>query len=173
MKANSAGFTLTEVLLATALAMIMLFGTLYGSGESFVLIHEGDAKVNTHLQARRVLDRFMKDCRYSTDLIIEGNPEKAWMVNLQPAGEPLPARRVWTWDAKDSQLQIEEQGQREVALAGVNKFELRTGLIDGPMGPEISMVAAEWEIAITSTPSGKPDIALGSATWIRRHAPSF
>ena len=80
MKANSAGFTLTEVLLATALAMIMLFGTLYGSGESFVLIHEGDAKVNTHLQARRVLDRFMKDCRYSTALIIEGNPGHAWMV---------------------------------------------------------------------------------------------
>ena len=177
MRPASAGFTLAEVLLATAIAMIMLFGTLYGSGESFTLIHEGDARVQTHLQARRVLDRLLKDCRYSEDLVIDGVPGRSWALDLQPSGAPALPRRTWTWEASTGILLLEEERGSETALEGLREFDLRTGLVDGSSGPEIAMVAAEWMVEVrpgagASLP-GHPNLELGSATWIRRHAPGF
>jgi len=161
-------------MVATSIAMLLLFGALYGTGESFAVVQEGDARVHTHIHGRRILDRLLKDCRYAAEIEIQGEAETAWTLEiLAKLDDPV---RVWHWNSKSQNLTLSQGENREVVLQGIQQFDLKTQRewVDGVDG--LSQVAVQWTLAVNAgTEAGAASfartISLGAATWIRSHAP--
>ena len=161
-------------MVATSIAMLLLFGALYGTGESFAVVQEGDARVHTQVHGRRILDRLLKDCRYAAEIEIQGEAETAWTIEiLAQVGDPT---RIWSWSSASQNLVLSQGENQEVVLQGIQKFELKTQSewVDGVDG--LSQIAVQWTLAVNAgTEAGVASfartISLGAATWIRNHAP--
>ncbi|MDP6850143.1 MAG: prepilin-type N-terminal cleavage/methylation domain-containing protein, partial [Planctomycetota bacterium] len=95
---SKSGFTLFEVLIAASMTMIVMFGALYTTTESFEVAREGDRRIQSKVSVRRSMDRFLKDCRYAQDIAIQGDLESGWEVTIATAGSPEPMELSWKWN---------------------------------------------------------------------------
>ena len=143
-----AGFTLVEMALACTVAMILMFGALYSSTEAYSIVREGDTRVHTHLQARRTLDRFLRDCRYAEDLAIEGKASTGWLIAVTQSGLQTPSTLQYRWDAASHEFQIEDDTSSQIALSGLLDFELSWQTEVTETGSKIAQVTAQWTVAV-------------------------
>ncbi|MFT7517308.1 MAG: hypothetical protein ACI84O_001098 [Myxococcota bacterium] len=105
-KAN--GFTLIEIMIATSIAMILMFGALYSTSETLEVVREGDIRVNTNVNSRRALDRLLKDCRYATEIDVNSDESGRVTISLLTEGALSPGEIEYTWEPNDSVLRIGE-----------------------------------------------------------------
>ncbi len=167
-----AGFSIAEVMVATTVAMLLLFGALYGTGETFAVVREGDARVHTQVHARRILDRLLKDCRYASELEIVGDAETQWIINITPGGTASPL--TWTWTSANQELLLADNQDSETVLQGLNTFRLKTITEWVDEEEVVVQVSVEWNLSVnagseTGAATLNRTIDLGAATWVRSH----
>jgi type II secretory pathway pseudopilin PulG len=119
-----AGFSMVEVMLAVSVAMILLYGAIYSSSEMVAVVREGDVQMHTHVQARRVMDRLLKDARYSSDLTITGDPATGWEIEVLTTGSLAPGWVTYEWDPGTEILTITDGVSTEILLDDVREFEI-------------------------------------------------
>lgn len=165
-----AGFTIVELLVATSVAMVLLYGALFSTMESFAVVRQGDTRVNTQIHARRTLERLTKDIRYASALDISGDAESGWVIDLE-TGIDADAW-TWTWDPDAQSLTVSDGATESVVVQGLQEFSLDTAL----EGTDIAQVVMVWTVAENagemSGPSGSTTtVTIPSSTWVRRFAP--
>ncbi|MBT4466513.1 MAG: hypothetical protein HOD03_07500, partial [Planctomycetes bacterium] len=79
---STAGFTLMEIMVATSIAMVLLFGALYSTSETLEVVREGDIRMHTNVNARRALNRLIKDCRYASEIEVAGTQQTGWTIGI-------------------------------------------------------------------------------------------
>jgi prepilin-type N-terminal cleavage/methylation domain-containing protein len=170
------GFTLVEIMIATTIAMVLLFGALYSTSETLNIVREGDAIVHTNVHARRALDRILKDFRYSASLQVLGNAQEGWEIAVTTTGTLDPGALTYEWTPQSKRLEVTGPNGQELVLEDLRTFNLTTltALIDEEVA--ITRVSIEWELGITSgQEAGSENInaertmSLAGATWIRRN----
>ncbi|MCH2111793.1 MAG: hypothetical protein MK213_02960, partial [Planctomycetes bacterium] len=113
------GFTLAEVLLASALTMVLMFGALYGTSESYEVARSGDRRVHTHISARRALDRLLKDCRYADDVALGGNPQSGYSITIDATSELDPEILTYFWSPSTKEVTVTDGATTDLVLSGV------------------------------------------------------
>jgi len=86
-----------EIMIATSIAMVLLFGALYSTSETLEVVREGDIRVHTNVNARRALDRLLKDCRYASEVEVEGNEQTGWTIGVDTTGTLAPGELEYTY----------------------------------------------------------------------------
>lgn len=166
---SRAGFTLIELLVSTSVAMILMFGAIYSSMESFAVVSAGDAQINTQVHTRRIMDRFVRDCRYAKEISVTGDEVTGWTVDLVTGIDSSTA--VWTWDAAMESLSLSDGTSTETILTGISAFSLDTQQNDSL---EIDRITAIWTVRETAGGTGTSNadrtITVPGSTWIRIHA---
>ncbi len=173
---NNSGFTLIEIMIATTIAMVLLFGALYSTSETLNVVREGDAVVHTNVHARRALDRILKDFRYSADLTVSGEVNEGWTIEVTTTGTLDPGAIVYSWDPNTKLLSVTGPSGTETVIEDLRTFVVTTVTSEIEGEVEITMVSIEWEVGITSgNEAGVEEInaerslELAGATWIRRN----
>ena len=174
---NTAGFTLMEIVIATSIAMVLLFGALYSTSETLEVVREGDIRMHTNVNARRALDRLLKDCRYASEVEVEGNEQTGWTIGVDTTGTLAPGELQYTWSPADNSLRVAlVGGQTEEVISDVRSFDIDTltTTIDGV--EVISRISFHFIIGLDdghATGAGNPNsertLELAGATWIRRN----
>ena len=174
---NTAGFTLMEIVIATSIAMVLLFGALYSTSETLEVVREGDIRMHTNVNARRALDRLLKDCRYASEVEVEGNEQTGWTIGVDTTGTLAPGELQYTWSPADNSLRVAlVGGQTEEVISDVRSFDVDT-LTTTIGGVEvISRISFHFIIGLDdghATGAGNPNsertLELAGATWIRRN----
>lgn len=173
---NNSGFTLVEVMLATTIAMALMFGALYSTSETLAVVREGDAVTHTNVHARRTLDRLLKDFRYSSDLAVSGNAADGWEITVTTTGTLNPGDLIYSWDPAISTLEVTDGTDVETVIEELRSFEIDTEEVDLGSGPVISRITLAWSLGL-STGSEAGNVGLNNertyeisgATWIRRN----
>jgi type II secretory pathway pseudopilin PulG len=111
-RGTAAGFTIIEVIVAVAVAMILLFGTLYSASESLSVVEESDRRVHVVGQARSGMDRMLGDCRYASNVDIAGDSVNGWVLTIDTTSALDPPVLTYTW------------------VPGTGEFRLTDGVID-------------------------------------------
>ena len=173
---RSSGFTLVEIMIATTIAMILLFGALYSTSETLAVVREGDATIHTNVHARRALDRVLKDFRYSSALSVTGDSLTGWEIVTTTTGTLDPGELTFTWDPNTRELKVSDGTDNETILEDLRVFNVVTDSADFGAGPVITRIKLEWVMGIDSgNESGGVEIDaertfdLAGATWIRRN----
>jgi hypothetical protein len=174
---NTAGFTLMEIVIATSIAMVLLFGALYSTSETLEVVREGDIRMHTNVNARRALDRLLKDCRYASEVEVEGNEQTGWTIGVDTTGTLAPGELQYTWSLADNSLRVAlVGGETEEVISDVRSFDVDTltTTIDGV--EVISRISFHFIIGLDdghATGGGNPNsertLELAGATWIRRN----
>lgn len=176
MKAHSnrgiAGFTMFEVLLAAVLAMILMFGALMSTGESYSVAREADKRLHTHVTARKSMDTLLKQIRYSSALSIAGSEAAGWTITVDTTDSLNPGQLVYAWNPNTKEITVSDGVQTDVSLSGVSSFTLQTTL----EGAETSRVTMEWVVEVDAGQEAgnvqvDETLALGGSTWVQRFAP--
>jgi type II secretory pathway pseudopilin PulG len=175
-KGNSSGFTLTEIMIATTIAMILLFGALYSTSETLNVVREGDAVVHTNVHARRALDRVLKDFRYSAALSIAGDVETGWTIGVTTTGTLDPGALIYSWSPDTKTLSVTGPSGTETVIQDLRNFVVNTvtETVEGEV--VITRVSVEWVLGITAgneagveTINAERTMSLAGATWVRRN----
>lgn len=175
-KLKASGFTLVEIMIATTIAMILLFGALYSTSETLNVVREGDAVVHTNVHARRALDRVLKDFRYSAALTIAGDSDTGWTIGVTTTGTLDPGALVYSWSPDTDLLSVTGPGGTETVIQDLRSFTVNT--VTETVGEEtfIMRVSMEWELGITAgheagleTINQERTMSLAGATWVRRN----
>jgi len=170
------GFTLVEIMIATTIAMVLLFGALYSTSETLNVVREGDAIVHTDVHARRALDRVLKDFRYSAALDVTGDAATGWSIEVTTTGTLDPGVITYAWTPAEKKLMVTGLSGVEMVLNDLRSFDLTTltDVIDGVT--VITRVSVSWVLGITSgneagaeTINAERTLTLGGATWVRRN----
>ncbi len=168
------GFTLTELVLASAIAMILLYGALYTTSESMAVVREGDIRIHTNIHARHGLERFLKDCRYADSIAVSGDAASGWTIDLQTSNGLDPASLSYTWDPQSQILSLSDGNQAETVLEGLQSFALQTttGILDG--SPVITRVIVHWTVTRKAgreagTTAVEPPLEMAGTSWIRHN----
>lgn len=166
------GFTIFEVLLAVVLAMILMFGALYSTSESYGVASEADKRLNTHVNARKSMDGLLKHIRYSGDLSIAGAEDTGWTLTVLTTESLNPGSLDYVWDPQTQELTVSDGTTTDVVLSGVQSFQLQQEF----SGADISRVTLEWVVAVDAgdaggAGNGDDTVALGGSTWVQRHIP--
>jgi len=173
---KSAGFTLLEIMIATTIAMVLLFGALYSTSETLSVVREGDAVIHTNVHARRSLDRILKDFRYSSALSVSGDSINGWSIATTTTGTLDPGVLTFSWNPTDKALVVTKGNHEETILDDLRVFNVvtDTASIDGET--VITRIKLEWVMGIESgSESGAVGVdesrtfELAGATWIRRN----
>lgn len=145
--ARRAGFTLIELMLAVTISMIILYTALFSASEAVAVVSEGDAQVQTHVQARRALDRLLRDVRYATEVEVGGSSETGWSLDVLTTGTLSPGWVSYVWNADAGTLTIDAGAGAEWALVGLRDFglDLVTESIGG--AEVVTAVTIEWTVA--------------------------
>lgn len=176
---RQAGFTVFEVLIASTLALVLMFGAIYQIGESYDVVREGDRRVHTNVHARRILDRFLKDCRYASSLDVTGNLQNGWTINLTTLNSLSPGDLVYSWDPNTEVFALTDDANNSSNLIeGLQTFTLETQVVSGQNGVEISWIGVQWTVDVDAGIEAGIDpeertLGLGGSTWVRKNAPSF
>lgn len=175
-KHKFSGFTLIEIMIATTIAMILLFGALYSTSETLNVVREGDAVVHTNVHARRALDRVLKDFRYSAALSIAGDSETGWTIGVTTTGTLDPGALVYNWTPDSKTLTVTGPGGPETVIQDLRTFNVNTLTETVGAVVYITRVSVEWELGITSgneagneTINAERTLSLAGATWVRRN----
>ncbi|KAA3604898.1 MAG: hypothetical protein DWQ01_20030 [Planctomycetota bacterium] len=175
---RSRGFTIFEVLLASSIAMLLMFYTLYSTSEMFEVVREGDREAHTHVHARNSLDRLLRDCRYSSALEITGDPLTGWVIDLTTTGSLDPGDVTYRWDPITQELNVNDDSLDDLVVAGLLKFNLTQEEVDVGGTMEISRISIQWTLQVDAgleAGQGAKDytVSMGGSTWIRRIVPEF
>jgi hypothetical protein len=165
-----AGFTIVEILVATSVSMILLFGAIYSSMETVAVVSAGDTRINTQVHARRVLERLVKDCRYASELTVVGDQVDGWEIDMKTGLEADPW--TWSWDPDTESLTVSDGGSAETIVTGLIDFEIDTQ-IDGD--GDIERITIIWtvreESGATGSSSGETTDRFPGSTWVRSNLP--
>lgn len=169
---DSHGFTIFEVLLAVLLAMILMFGALVSTSESFSVASEADKRLNTHISARKSMDIMLKQVRYSGDLSVAGSADTGWTITVLNTESLSPGTLTYSWDPQTGNLIVTDGAQTDAVLTGLNSFELDQEFA----GADISRVTFRWNVQVDAgdaggAGNGPETLDLGGSTWVQRHVP--
>lgn len=171
------GFTLLEIMIATTIAMILLFGALYSTSETLSVVREGDTVIHTNVHARRALDRMLKDFRYSSDLDVTGDSADGWSIAVTTTGTLDPGELTYAWDPDVGELTVARTGESTVTiLEDLRGFNVVTDEAEIGGSTVITRIKMEWILGL-DTGEEAGNIALDAertfeiagATWIRRN----
>lgn len=176
--ARKRAFTLFEVMLAVALTLVLMFGALYTTSETVAVVREGDRRVHTHVQARRALDRLLKDCRHASALAVQGSEDDGWTITLTPTGTLDPPSLTYAWNPVTGELRVTDGNLESLVVEGLRSFTVQTETVDTGNGPQISRIALQWILDVLAgseagAGAATYPLSLGGATWVRQNAPSF
>lgn len=144
------GFSLVEVMLAVSIAMILLYGAIYSSSETIAVVREGDVQMHTHVQARRVMDRLLKDVRYSSDLTISGDAEDGWTLQVLTTGSLSPGWVTYFWNPETESFTISNGASTETLLEDVRSFGLAQETADVDGETVIVSLTLNWVMGLDS-----------------------
>ncbi|MDA0666920.1 MAG: prepilin-type N-terminal cleavage/methylation domain-containing protein [Planctomycetota bacterium] len=173
---RSAGFTLLEIMIATTIAMVLLFGALYSTSETLTVVREGDMVIHTNVHARRALDRILKDFRYSSTLAVSGDSLNGWDVTTTTTGTLDPGLLTYSWNPIDRILTVADDSTSETVLEDLRVFNIvtQTASINGIT--VITRIKLEWVLGLTAGAEAgavgmdtERTFELAGATWIRRN----
>lgn len=171
-----AGFTLLEIMIATTIAMVLLFGALYSTSETLTVVREGDSVIHTNVHARRSLDRILKDFRYSATLTVSGDSIDGWSVVTTTTGTLDPGILTYTWNPTDKSLIVSKGATSVTILDDLRVFNIVTDTADINGSTVVTRIKLEWVLGLTvGDESGavgmdeERTFELAGATWIRRN----
>ena len=174
---RTAGFTLMEIMIATSIAMVLLFGALYSTSETLEVVREGDIRMHTNVNARRALERLIKDCRYASEIEVTGTQQTGWTIGISTTGALAPGEIEYTWSPFNNSLRVAIVGgvTEEVILDVRNlNVETLTAIKDGV--EVISRISFHFIIGLDdghATGSGNPNsertLELSGVTWVQRN----
>ncbi len=173
------GFTLVEVMMASALTMVLMFGALYGTTESYEVVRAGDRRVHTQVAARRALDRILKDCRYSMDVNVSGDAQTGWSVVVDTTGTLDPDVLTYTWDPSTKTVMVSDGTNSDVVADNITTMLVESNTVDFNGSPVVNRISIMWNIAVDAgyeagLPSTSPyNVQVGGASWVRRYVPSY
>lgn len=174
--AARSGFTLVEVMIATAMAMVLLFAALQYTSESIAVVREGDVHVHTRVASRHVLDKFLSDVRYCDDLAVSGDQATGWEVQVLVTDTLSSGWLTYAWDPVSKRLTVSDGSSTEVLLEDLRTFELSTQAADIGGVTEITHLAVNWEMGLDSGREAGADgvspelvFRLSGGTWVRRN----
>lgn len=173
------GFTLFEILMASAFALALMFGALYSTSESFEVVREGDRRVHTHIHARRSMDRILKDCRFADAITLTGNQQAGWTLVVETTGTLDPGEVTYTWNPNSQQLRVRDDSLDDLVISQLKQFQIITEMVDVPSGgQEIGRISFKWVLGVIAgyeAGLGAKDytIAMGGSVWIRKYSPDF
>jgi hypothetical protein len=177
--APTSAFSLVEVMLASALTMVLMFGALYGTTESYEVVRAGDRRVHTHVAARRSLDRLLKDCRYAMDVSVSGSAQSGWNIVVNTTGSINPEVLNYSWDPNTDVLTVTDGTTTDVVMENLSIMLVETEAIDIGGQPTVTRISVKWNLHVNAgyeagLPSTSPyDVQVGGASWVRRHVPSY
>jgi type II secretory pathway pseudopilin PulG len=164
------GFTIVEILVATAVSMILLYGAVYSSMETVAVVSAGDTRINTQVHARRVLERLVKDCRYASELSVDGDQVDGWEIDMETGLDAEPW--TWTWDPETESLTVSDGNSTETIVTGLIDFSIDTQ-VDGD--GDIERITMIWtvreESGATGSSSGLTTASFPGSTWVRSNLP--
>lgn len=160
------GFTMVELLVATAVSMILLYGAIYSSLETVAVVSAGDSRINTQVHARRVLERLVKDCRYASTIEVTGDQESGWEIDLITGLDD--DEWTWTWDPDTEALAVSDGSSTEVIVSGLTDFSVDTQANSTSEIERITMVWTVRETAgATGTTTADTSATFPGSTWVR------
>jgi type II secretory pathway component PulJ len=164
------GFTLVEIMIATAVSMVLLFGAIYSTTETYAVVRQGDGKVYTQVHARRTMDRFIKDCRYATSLTVNGDELNGWTIDMVTGLES--ESWTWAWNPNSQQLTLSNGEATETVIQQLQQFGIDTEFGDSG---GIARITATWQLVEqfgneAGASTGQQNFTLASGTWVRQEA---
>ncbi len=166
------GFTLMEVMIATSIAMVLLFGALYTTSETLNVVREGDSQVHTNIQARRAMDRLLKDIRYCSDISISGDAQSGWNVGVTTTGTMAPGLITYTWDPDSKIFTAASDTDTVTVLSDLRVFNLTKE----EAGGVVTRVTIEWIMGLQAGPEAgqiemndERTFTVAGSTWVRRN----
>jgi len=166
------GFTLMEVMIATSIAMVLLFGALYTTSETLNVVREGDSQVHTNIQARRALDRLLKDVRYCSDITVTGDAMSGWDMDVTTTGTLAPGLISYTWDPETKVFTASSDTDTVTILDDLRVFNITTEVEGGG----ITRVTIEWIMGLQAGPEAgqiemndERTFTVAGSTWVRRN----
>ena len=158
------GFSLIEVMLAVSVAMILLYGAIYSSSETIAVVREGDIQMHTHVQARRVMDRLLKDARYSSDLTISGSSAAGWTIAVLTTGSLAPGWVTYFWNPNNDRFTISDGISTEILLEDVRTYTVtqETAVIGGET--VVTRLTLDWVMGLDSGEEAGAEGADGERT---------
>lgn len=163
---RSGGFTMIELLAATAVSMILLYGAIYSSLETVAVVSAGDSRINTQVHARRVLERMVKDCRYASVIEVTGDQASGWSIDLVTGLDD--DEWTWTWDPNAEALSVSDGSSTEVIVSGLIDFSVDTQ--DNSTG-EVERITMVWTVretaGATGTTTAETTASFPGSTWVR------
>ena len=174
---STAGFTLMEIMVATSIAMVLLFGALYSTSETLEVVREGDIRMHTNVNARRALNRLIKDCRYASEIEVAGTQQTGWTIGISTTGALAPGEIEYTWSPPDNSLRVALVGGiTEEVIFDVRDFNVDTLPATRDGIEVISRISFHLIIGLDdghATGAGNPNsertFELAGATWIQRN----
>jgi type II secretory pathway pseudopilin PulG len=164
------GFTIVEILVATSVSMILLYGAIYSSMETVAVVSAGDTRINTQVHARRVLERLVKDCRYASELTVDGDQVDGWEIEMETGLGADPW--TWTWDPNTETLTVSDGDSTETIVTGLVDFEIDTQSDSGGDIERISMIwTVREESGATGNSTGETTAIFPGSTWVRSNLP--
>jgi len=164
------GFTIVEILVATAVSMILLYGAVYSSMETVAVVSAGDTRINTQVHARRVLERLVKDCRYASALSVDGDQADGWEIDMETGIDEDPW--TWTWDPGTETLTVSDGDSSETIVTGLIDFSVDTQTDSGGDIERITMIwTVREESGATGSSSGETTASFPGSTWVRSNLP--
>jgi len=171
-----AGFTLMEIMIATSIAMVLLFGALFTTSETLNVVREGDSQVHTNIQGRRALDRVLKDIRYSSDFVVSGNAVSGWTMAVTTTGTLNPGLITYSWDPNLKILTATTDSDTVTVLDDLRVFNITTETADIGGTTVITRATIEWVLGLKAgTEAGQIEMnqertfSIAGSTWVRRN----
>ncbi|MAU92808.1 MAG: hypothetical protein CMJ93_01160 [Planctomycetes bacterium] len=174
---STAGFTLIEIMIATSIAMVLLFGALYSTSETLGVVREGDIRMHTNVNARRALNRLIKDCRYASEIEVTGTQQTGWAIRISTTGALAPGEIEYTWGPSDNSLRVAlVGGMAEEVIFDVRTFNVDTLKATRDGIEVISRISFRLIVGLDdghATGAGNPNpertFELAGTTWIQRN----
>jgi len=173
-----AGFTMVEVLLASAMVLVLMFGALVSVSESFEVVREGDRRVHTHIQTRRALDRVLRDIRFSRTLDLAGDPQSGWTIVVETTGTLDPGLLTYTWDPVSRELRATDGIEDDLVLEDLRAFAMSWQTTDVNGTEVITQVSITWTVGVhAGLEAGKGareyELQVGGAAWVRTNVQEY
>lgn len=141
------GFSLVEVLLAVAISMVLLYAAIFSASEALAVVSEGDAQMHTHVQARRALDRILADVRYSSQVLVDGDAESGWTIEVLTTGSLSAGWVTYGWDPASGFLSVGTASGSEWMLEGVREFDVEVETVTVNGAEVVSGLVLQWVVA--------------------------
>lgn len=145
--ARCAGYSLVEVLLAVTISMVLLYAAVFSASEAMAVVSEGDTQMHTHVQARRAMDRILKDVRYASEFEVGGDNENGWTIDVLTTGSLSAGWVSYSWDPVSGRLAVGSEASTEWVLEGVRQFDVDVESVDVNGAPVLSGLIMTWVVA--------------------------